>query len=182
MPLGKLGKLKKIPGRRRRARSAEDAIGSIAKLKERRSSEDERLSYIQRAVGSARLARQLYDLQEEYPAATVPELLCIHWLKRRNIRFLYQLNVRGGRVRQGGIVPDLVVLRDPYALVWMVNGNYWHNRPERRERDERSRVLLLGQRIEGREVIAVVTLWESKLLDSADTVCQAALMGIEMGQ
>ncbi len=175
-----LKKLKSLPGVRRKKR-ADDTIGSLRKLKHEYT-KDQSLSYIEEAVGDANLAQKLQKLREQYPAATVPELVAIHWLVRHNIRFLYQLNVRGGRVRQGGVIPDLVVFADPNALVWQINGNYWHTRPGAAERDARAVQLLLGQTIEGRRVIAVVALWERRLLADADSTCSAALMGIGIGQ
>lgn len=179
-----LKKLKKLPGLagagRRRKKTAPDAIGTIPKLRHQER-QDDRQAYVEQVVGDRSYAKRLVKLWDEYPAATVPELIAIHWLTKRNIKFFYQLNVRGGRVRQGGIVPDLVVVQEPNCLVWMIQGNYWHTRPSQARADARARQLLLGQQIEGRRVIAVVELWESKLAEDADKVCQSALLGIGVG-
>lgn len=177
----KMKKPPRLKGSKRKRNIAKDAIGEIEKLKSSQV-ENERLTYLERAVGDRQKAKKLLVLWDDYPSATVPELVVIEWLIRRNIKFLYQLSMRGGRVRRGGIVPDLVVFQDPNCLVWQVNGNYWHSRPGAAEQDANASRLLLGQRIEGRDVIAVVALWESRILADADSVCSAALIGIEQGQ
>lgn len=136
---------------------------------------------IERAVGNRAQAKRLYDLEQELPLSTLPELVAVDWLKRKSIPHLYQTGLLGGRQSRGGVVPDLVVLENGGPSVWQIQGNYWHQRAGAGVRDAAVRQLLLGSAVNGRQVQRVVEIWERRLLKNADDVLNSALMGIEEG-
>lgn len=184
-PLGTLSKGRSLPGLpgKRRKRKAEDNLGRLEKLTENFDLIDEELSEWSRALGDEGQAKRLLKLKREggYPYATLPELICVDWLLRRSIEFLYQQGILGGRLYQGGVVPDLIVYQGRNAIVWQVQGNYWHTRPGMEQRDIAASRILLGREVYGHIITAVVALWERKLIADANQVCNAALAGIEMG-
>lgn len=184
-PLGTLGKGRSLPGLpgKRRKRRAEQNIGTLEKLTENFDLIDEELAEWSRTLGDQGQAKRLLKLKREggYPYATLPELICLDWLLRRGIEFIYQQGILGGRLYQGGVVPDLIVYQGRNAIVWQVNGNYWHTRPGMEQRDIAASQILLGREVYGHIITAVVALWERKLIADANLVCNAALIGLEMG-
>lgn len=166
----------------RRKRKAEDAIGSIEKITTVFDMVDNELAVIEQALGDTKLAKRVLKIKrEKYPNATLPELVCIDWLVRRNIEHMFQVGLFGGRLYKGGIVPDLIVYLGNSAIVWPVQGNYWHQRPGMEQRDLAARRLLMGLNVYGHTITAVVEVWERRILEDADKVCASALMGIEEG-
>lgn len=183
-PWGTLTKKRGLPGLpgMRRRRHAEDTVGTLEKLTESFDLVDSELAEIERALGDRQRAQRVLKIKrEQYPNATLPELVCIEWLTRRSIEFLFQEGLLGGRLYKGGVVPDLIVYQGKDALVWAVQGNYWHQRAGMEQRDARAYQLLLGLEVYGRRITAVVAVWERRILENTDSVLGAALLGIEQG-
>lgn len=184
-PWGTLGKKRGLPGLpgMRRKRRAEDNVGTLEKFSEAFDLVDNELAEIERALGDRGRAKRVLKIKrEQYPNATLPELVCIEWLQRRSIEFLFQQGLLGGRLYKGGVVPDLIVYQGSDALVWAVQGNYWHQRPGMEGRDTRAYHLIMGLQVYGHRITAVVAVWERRILADTDGVLNAALMGIEQGQ
>ena len=139
-----------------------------------------------RELKDASLAKRILKMQrQQYPNATLPELIAMDWLTRNGYRYTYQANAFGGRGERGGqgVVPDLLVNLGGRGLVIAVQGNYWHQQAGRRRIDEAQKLRLRGAKIEGLTVFAVVETWESRLLNpgSRNTAMQSAVAGIELG-
>lgn len=183
-PWGTLTKKRGLPGLpgMRRKRRAEDNIGALEKLGESFDLVDTELAEIERALGDRNRAKRVLKIKRtQYPNATLPELVCIEWLQRRSIEFLFQEGLLGGRLYKGGVVPDLIVYQGKDAVVWAVQGNYWHTRPGMEQRDTRAHHLILGLEVYGHRITAVVAVWERRILADTDSVLSAALLGIEQG-
>lgn len=136
---------------------------------------------VARETGDRPLAKRLSNLRKEFPYGTVPELITLDWLRGKNERYIYQAQLYGGWVA-GGLVPDFVVLSRGRAMAWLVNGNYFHDRPGKREKDEADKLRLLGANINGVEIQKVVILWESRLLRDSEATLEDALAGFERGK
>lgn len=124
------------------------------------------------------------ELLEKEPSITYPE--AIFWYELEVLRiedFSYQSALFGGRAELGGLVVDFVVNVGGFNVAILVNGNWWHNRPEQRERDFTTKEQVIGQTWQGIPILYCVEVWESKLLscDRHDTVIRA-LRGEEVGQ
>lgn len=135
-------------------------------------------------LGDERLARRVYKMkQKEYPQGTLPELVAIDWLQRRQIPFQFQLSVLGGRITRGGQVLDLVVDRGTHVIVIEINGNFFHTKPGKQRLDEGQKMALLSIKILGKRVQAIVEVWENKIQSahSRNAVMNSALAGISLG-
>lgn len=175
----RLKRLKRLPGARRaKAKLPQQKLDRTRF--DRTEDEEDKLAS---RLGSRRLAQKVLKLKKKYPAATVPELVCVEFLERRLIDHRFQIAMLGGRTRQGGLVPDLVLFVGPTTVVWMVHGNYWHLRPEKRRRDQAQREALKAAAVEGRRCDYVVEIWERRLMDPRlrNQVLEAGLLGIELG-
>jgi hypothetical protein len=83
-------------------------------------------------------------------------------------------------------VVDIVVELSAGVVILEVQGNYWHTKPGMPMRDAAQRQALMGLKIYGKKVTAVIEVWESRLVQPVqsirDDVMQCALMGIAKGK
>jgi hypothetical protein len=122
-------------------------------------------------------------LLEDYPSITYPEAITYHGLEKRKVQFDFQVSEDGGRTELGGLVSDFVVDIGGIGLALQVHGNYWHNKPEVRERDLLYNEFIIGKVVNGLVISTVVEVWESKLMScDRDEVIDKALLGIGMGE
>lgn len=140
------------------------------------------LDQLIRLVGDVRLAKRILRLRERYPNGTVPELVVFDWLQQQKwIDFEYQVSLWGGRRAPAGVgvVPDFVVWTDmAQAMVWQVQGEYWHTLDGKVERDRANNLRMLGQIINGARITAVVELWEDDIYSKRSAIFAAALAGV----
>ena len=122
-------------------------------------------------------------LEQQHPYGTLPELVMLDYLERVGERFVYQAQLLGG-YRSGGLVPDFVVSRNGNALAIGIQGNFWHNIPGKKVKDEADRQRMLGQFVQGEVITRVVFVWENKVVynDERDRVMADALAGVEVGE
>lgn len=177
--------LERLPGLSRLAGSARRKPRLRSLRTQAVGREDEQVALWARALGGDReLAERCAALKGLYPAGTLPEFVCMDWLERRREWFLYQAELFGGRRRAGGNVPDFVIIRGGQGLVWQIQGNYWHNRAEVKQRDLVDRQRFVGRVIGGARIARVVWLWERDLVgvtrERRNAVLWAALSGREM--
>lgn len=127
-----------------------------------------------------KLAKRFMRLKQQYPDATLPEGITFAQLTDDQIDFVYQQDYSSGRVYYGGNVIDFWL--PDYGNVIRVQGNFWHSKPERRERDEVGRSMLIGSFISGVRVQTVTDLWESRVqgCDRVNAI-RLAVQGIELG-
>lgn len=130
------------------------------------------------ALKDRSLARRIVKLQEKHPYGTVPEMMAVDYLQRKQERYTYQAQLYGGW-RAGGMVPDFVVHRPGGLLAMLINGNYWHPHPQKNEADK---MRIRGAPTDGGRISNVVIVWESALMRMKDEVLDAAMAGIELGQ
>lgn len=135
---------------------------------------------VARDTNNPQLARRLSSLRRRYPYGTVPELIMLDWLERRNERYIYQAQLFGGWVK-GGVVPDFVLPRHGRATAVFINGNFWHDRPGKREKDRADKMRVLGEYVGGVKVTQSVIVWESRLLRDPDETMESAVAGFELG-
>lgn len=121
-------------------------------------------------------AQRIVQYQKQFVRATVPELVVMDFLVQRNIPYMYQQNVLGGRAQRGGLVPDFLVGVGPGWLVWNVNGEYWHSK-RFGEKDKSLPTLLLGRNVMGRRIIGLVSLWESDIYNQRPLIWTLAFSG-----
>jgi hypothetical protein len=174
-PLKGLPKLPKLYGLRRRKRRFHPLPLTPPKL-DLVSSE---ISELARRLKDETLARRVLRLRERFVQATIPELVVYDWLSRQGHRFWYQVEFNGGRRQLGGLVPDFVVAVGGQAMVWQVQGEYWHTLQAQKERARQVRLSLMGQIVMGnRRARKVIDLWESDIYRKRPQIFQMALAGL----
>lgn len=150
---------------------------------------DEKVARYTRLLGdTAPVEKRVISIlrwMESFPAASFPEGLVHDWLTRHGIFFIYQPSALGGRQSAGGLVPDFVVIQGAYKAVWLIQGTYWHSktRIESAGRDDYARRALVGARVYGYYIDAVIEIWEHvlyKYKDKYGYVLERALGGIEI--
>jgi hypothetical protein len=118
-------------------------------------------------------------MNNKHPYGTVPELIMLDFLEQKGERYKYQAQLYGGW-RSGGLIPDFVVSRGGQARALLINGNYWHNVPGKREKDAADKLRILNSYFDGERISAVTIVWESRLMGSGrNAVMQDAIVGIE---
>lgn len=123
------------------------------------------------------------SLIEKYPAITYPEAITYYLLEKRKVEFDFQVSQEGGRTELGGLVADFIVDYGGIGLALQVHGNYWHNKPEVRERDILYNERIIGQNVNGIIINEVVELWEDSLMGCRrEEAMDKALLGIGVGE
>lgn len=140
------------------------------------------LDQLVRLLHDDALAKRVLALKREYPGGTIPELVVYDWLRARKwLKFDYQVSMFGGRraAKGDGIVPDFVVFFDAnYAMVWNVQGEYWHGIDSGQQRDVVARLRLLGAVVDGARIEAVVELWEDDIYNKRQQTFDMAVAGV----
>ncbi len=126
-----------------------------------------------------KLAKRLVKLQAQFPAATLPELVVYNWLEREHVAFEYQVELFGGRRLRGGLLPDFVIQHGANAIAIQVQGEYWHSKALKDDRDRAVNLRMLGQIVNGRRIEHVVEVWENDLYQKnlRNTVMNLAIGG-----
>lgn len=128
-----------------------------------------------------KLAQQFLKLKTQWRSITLPEAIAYVWLQSQKIDFQYQAEAFGARRFFGGAVPDFMIYET--GVVWRIQGNYWHSRPERIALDVEQKIKLANSVIDGRRVTAVVDVWESRILScNREHVFRLAVNGEELGK
>jgi hypothetical protein len=149
---------------------------------------DDKVALWADALGSESLAKRLIKLEAsgKYPDATLPELVALDWLEKNQYKHVFQQTLLGGRALKGGQVVDIVVELGSGVVILEVQGNYWHSKPGMPVRDAAQRLALANLKIYGKQVKAVIEVWESRLVQPIqsirDDVMQCALLGIAKGK
>lgn len=141
---------------------------------------DDEVDRLMQLLGSEKLAKKVHKLAQQYPVATVPELVTYEWLERSGYPFQFQLWLYGGRRAPSGqgLVPDFVVTPGGAPIVWQVQGEYWHSIQRKGDRDKSANLRMLAASIKGRKVSAVVELWEDDIYHRRPQIFLSALQGI----
>lgn len=129
-----------------------------------------------------KLAQRVVALQKQFPQGTIPELITYDYLQQKNIPFTYQAWISGGRSRAGGVIPDFVLQYGGTGMAWLVQGQYWHNRPEVAASDVADKLALVGHYFEHVFIEKALELWERQIYFNRPAVFEMALVGIEIGQ
>ena len=128
-----------------------------------------------------KLAAQFLGLKRQFKTMTLPEGLAYLWLQGQKVDFQYQAEAFGARRFFGGAVPDFMIYET--GVVWRIQGNYWHSRPDKLQSDAEQKIKLASSVIDGRRITAVVDVWESKILSCMrDYVFRLAVQGEEVGK
>lgn len=130
--------------------------------------------------GDQQLAERILSRQLEFPMASIPELITREWLLAERIPHTFQGSLFGGRPVHGGAVADFVIPRGGNAMVWRVQGTYWHTRPGVQEKDLAQKLRLLGGEFNGMKITEVVDIWEEDIYRNRPGVFHRALAGIGM--
>lgn len=141
---------------------------------------DDNVDRLAQLLGSESLAKKINRLAQQYPVATVPELVTYEWLERSGYPFEFQLWLYGGRRAPAGqgLVPDFVVSPGGSPIVWQVQGEYWHSIQRKGDRDKTANLRMLAAMINGRKVMAVVELWEDDIYNRRPQIFYSALQGV----
>jgi len=146
---------------------------------------DDEILRLTNQLGDEALAKRVLKLQKKWPKGTTPELVVMDFLERRRVTYGFQVWVIGGRKIKGGQVLDFVVDQGRNVHIWEVQGMYWHLRQDKLATDAAQRMALMGIRIWGKKVGAVVELWDSRLATDnrakRSQVMEAAMQGRELG-
>jgi hypothetical protein len=137
------------------------------------------LSVWAQRLGSESEARKMIALQQQYPRATLPELVTLDWLMRHGYDFEFQAPLFGGR-RAGGTVLDFLVFEGGQAIAWQINGSYWHTLKTVAQRDKQILLRLLGAQASGFRIGKIATIWESDVYTKRPLVFYQALAGISL--
>ncbi len=137
--------------------------------------QDERYKRFLREIGSERIAKKCWELFQEFPRATLPELIAMEFLIRKQKRFVFQ--VFGLPLSK----PDFLVFMPAGGLIWMIQGEYWHTLGNAEKEDAIIKRVLLGRMSHGVEIYKVLELWENDLYgEKAERTLERGLAGIEM--
>jgi hypothetical protein len=143
---------------------------------------DDQLSELARVLRDLQLARRVLQIQRErHPYGTMPELVILEFLERKNVDFTYQAQLNGG-YRAGGLVPDFVIDKNGTGHVLAIQGIYWHNVPGKREKDQTDKLRLLTEYHNGKPITLVTFVWENRIMQgnpARERVLEDALTGIE---
>jgi len=147
---------------------------------------DDAVQNLTNPLGDEQLAKRVLKMKKnEYPNATMPELVAIDFLKRRGTKWGFQVWALGGRKTIGGQVLDLIVDMGMGIAIWEIQGNYWHNRPGKMQLDKAQKFALVGIEIWGKPVTKVLEIWESRIMTDNRSrrrqVFEMAMSGIELG-
>lgn len=129
--------------------------------------------------GDTKLTKQVMKLMQEFPAASLPEMVTFQWLQREGTTFDYQGKLFGARAVKGGLVPDFVIATPAGdAVIWQVQGEYWHSQSVKQGRADRvNNLRMLGQVIAGLRIRAVVELWEDDIYNRRPLIYYQAMAG-----
>lgn len=141
---------------------------------------DDEVDRLTQLLNSESLAKKVHKLAQQYPVATVPELVTYEWLERSGYRFEFQLWLYGGRRAPSGqgLVPDFVVTPGASPVVWQVQGEYWHSIQRKGDRDKTANLRMLAAMVNGQKVSAVVELWEDDIYNRRPQIFYSALQGV----
>lgn len=142
------------------------------------SDEPQQLDVWTERLGSEKDAKRMASLAQQYPTATLPELVTMDWLMRNNYTYEFQVPVFGGRQHGGGGVVDFVVYTGGDASAWAVQGEYWHSQHKMVNRDKSLFLRLLGATIAGFRVTSVIELWEDDVYRRRPLVFFQAIAGM----
>ena len=128
-----------------------------------------------------KLAARFLKLKAQFKGMTLPEGIAYAWLEDQKIDFQFQAEAFGARRFFGGAVPDFMIYET--GVVWRIQGNYWHSRPNILASDAEQKIKLANSVIDGRRVTAVVDVWESRILSCMrDYVFKLGVNGEELGK
>jgi hypothetical protein len=158
-----------------------DAKPEPAKLIERPQSQDDQLQYVIRLLrGDETLARKIMSLQQKFPDGTTPELVVMEYLDRKQIKYMYQPYIFGGKASGKG-VPDFALQQGPFWNIWEIEGNYWHSAKFETKEDQRvQQRRLLNHYFNGLKVQYWCQLWEEDIYNRRDFVMEQAVRGIAL--
>lgn len=131
---------------------------------------------------TVKLAKQFITLKAtRFPDITLPEAVTFVLLESFQEEFEFQKEFNGGKIYRGGSVADFWLPNQ--QTVFRVQGNWWHSRPDRIAEDEIQRAAMLLGTIDGKHILAVIDIWESRLLSCGRKhIVQAAIQGFELGK
>jgi len=138
------------------------------------------LRRLERRVGHRR-AERVWEVMQKVEA-TIPEAIAYAWLEDRDYRFDFQSSQLGGLWVRGGAVVDFVIydLSHEGVYFWRIMGEHWHEGDRKEHADQLQKGQLLGIRVGGLPVVAVVDLWENSLYDDWPRCLELAEMGEEV--
>lgn len=178
MALTRLKRMPRMKGAKKR--KLPDMTGADPKLADRQP--DALQEFIRDLGGRSadvKLAKRVFSMMPEFPAASKPELVVYCWLTDQKIPFTYQAMLFGGRRTKGGLVPDFVVQYGGKGLAWQIQGEYWHARTRAHgQKDFANVARLIGADYHGIRINAVVELWELDIYRKRPRIFQYGLNGI----
>jgi hypothetical protein len=147
---------------------------------------DEELQKLSLQLGDERLAKRILKLRNKFYnviEGTIPELIIMDYLDRKNAKYEFQKWILGGRALRGGQVVDFAIDAGMRVVVVEPQGGYWHTRPGNVAKDLAQRIALMGITIWGKKVV-VCEVWERRLLDKhlRPQVLDAMMRGEELGK
>lgn len=142
-------------------------MGQQMKAEEKKLQQWARLIGVERAQAVMDYARGFGKLSHR----TLPELIAEKWLADRGMRYRAQYPLVWAK-------PDFIIFGAsdvPGAMVWEIQGEYWHGQTQGRDQARKER--LLASVIEGMPVMAVVELWEKDIYQN-ENVFNLAIQGV----
>lgn len=125
------------------------------------------------------LAKRVYNLRDQFPDGTVPELVAMDWLNRSQVKYIYQAQY-GIRGHRGLVMPDFVIDSNGMGSAWQIQGEYWHTKRKTPEYDRRQRQQILNEDVNGITIKRYVELWESDIYNKNPDVFVMAMAGIQL--
>lgn len=130
------------------------------------------------------MAKRVVKLKRsQFGNSPYTELMAYDWFTQRNIGFMYQVPLNGGRSSLAGQVLDFAIFpAGGSATAIAIQGDYWHSRPDVAASDELDKISGLGQLVNGRPINKYLSVWESALYKNRNRVLDFAVAGIEIGR
>jgi hypothetical protein len=113
--------------------------------------------------------------EQGVPADSDLELLPYHWLTMNNVPFAFQVEVP-----QASAKIDFLLTHMPEgAMVWRVQGSYWHPEGAKGSSDDVQKAALIGAEALGFTIKRVIDLQEADIIDKLPMLCEDAMRGVE---
>lgn len=119
-----------------------------------------------------------FRLKADYPAITLPEACFWYECDKHQTAFTYQQDFNGGRAQLGGGVPDFWLPQE--RIIILIQGLYWHERPEVKERDAVLIAQMKRGTVDGAPINGVVQVADERIQScQRSEIFKLALAGIE---
>ena len=126
------------------------------------------------------IVQRFFQLRQSiYPAMTLPEGIYYYLCEKHEVEFIYQEDFLGGRKEIGGAVFDFVL--PDYGVVVYINGLFWHEKPDVKERDLAAMMMVIGETVAGVKISSAVRVSDVRIQSiERNDIFRLSLSGVEV--